>query len=75
MEGHWETNYDQGCPCIYLVFLICKKNAKYAIAIPHLGSLILTHSMNGTVKGLKDFAPEDRPNSTWYFGVSVSWFG
>ena len=41
-----------------------EERTKYAIAIPNLGSLILTHSTNGSVKGLKDFAPEDRPNST-----------
>ena len=27
----------------------------------YLGSLILTHSLDGEVKGLKDFKPEDRP--------------
>ncbi len=30
--------------------------------------------MNGAVKGLKDFAPEDRPNSTivfWSFRIMV----
>ncbi|MEQ1325190.1 cytochrome ubiquinol oxidase subunit I, partial [Acinetobacter soli] len=51
-----------------------EERTKYAIAIPHLGSLILTHSMDGTVKGLKDFAPEDRPNSTivfWSFRIMV----
>jgi cytochrome d ubiquinol oxidase subunit I len=31
------------------------------IAIPNLGSLILTHDWNGVFPGLKDFAPEDRP--------------
>ena len=33
----------------------------YAVDVPHLGSLILTHSWDGEVKGLKDFAPQDRP--------------
>jgi len=32
------------------------------IGIPYLGSLILTHTLDGKVTGLKDFAPEDRPN-------------
>ena len=34
----------------------------------------MTHSMNGEVKGLKEFAPEDRPNSTvvfWSFRIMV----
>ncbi|MGU7808336.1 cytochrome ubiquinol oxidase subunit I, partial [Escherichia coli] len=37
-------------------------------------SLILTHSLDGQVTGLKEFAPEDRPNSTiifWSFRVMV----
>jgi len=33
----------------------------YVLSIPDLGSLILTHDPNGTVKGLKDFPAEDRP--------------
>ncbi|MDM1020387.1 cytochrome ubiquinol oxidase subunit I [Acinetobacter sp. VNK23] len=75
MEGHWETNYDEGMP-LYLFGIpdMQEERTKYAIAIPNLGSLILTHSMDGTVKGLKDFAPEDRPNSTvvfWSFRIMV----
>jgi cytochrome bd ubiquinol oxidase subunit I len=33
----------------------------YVIAIPDLGSLILTHDPNGTVRGLKDFPADQRP--------------
>jgi cytochrome d ubiquinol oxidase subunit I len=33
----------------------------YAIEVPYLGSLILTHSLNGEIKGLKAFKPADRP--------------
>ena len=29
--------------------------------VPYLGSLILTHSLNGEVQGLKSVAPRDRP--------------
>src|SRR5699024_11123578 len=39
----------------------------FAVGIPHLGSLILTHSWNGTIPGLKDFPEENRPNATWVF--------
>lgn len=75
MEGHWETNHEEGMP-LYLFGLpdMQEERTKYAIAIPNLGSLILTHSMDGTVTGLKDFAPEDRPNSTivfWSFRIMV----
>ena len=34
---------------------------RYALDVPYLGSLILTHSLDGEVKGLKDFPREDRP--------------
>src|SRR3546814_557111 len=46
----------------------------FALEIPHLGSLILTHSWDGQFPGLKEFAKEDRPNSTvvfWSFRVMV----
>ncbi|HET6806849.1 MAG TPA: cytochrome ubiquinol oxidase subunit I [Frateuria sp.] len=34
---------------------------RYAVEVPHLGSLILTHSWDGQVKGLKDFPRDERP--------------
>jgi cytochrome d ubiquinol oxidase subunit I len=33
----------------------------YEVAIPHLGALVLTHTWNGSIRGLKSFPPEDRP--------------
>jgi cytochrome d ubiquinol oxidase subunit I len=45
-----------------------------AIQIPHLGSLILTHSWNGQIPGLDQFPPQDRPDSTvifWTFRLMV----
>ncbi len=33
----------------------------FAIELPDLGSLILTHDLNGTVQGLKDFPRDQRP--------------
>ena len=34
---------------------------RYAIEVPDLGSLILTHDLNGTVRGLKDWPRDQRP--------------
>ena len=34
---------------------------RFAIEIPYLGSLILTHDLEGTVRGLKDWPPDQRP--------------
>jgi cytochrome d ubiquinol oxidase subunit I len=45
-----------------------------ALEIPWLGSLILTHSLDGTIKGLKDFPAADRPFSPllfWSFRIMV----
>jgi cytochrome d ubiquinol oxidase subunit I len=50
------------------------EQTRYAIGVPKLGSLILTHSMTGQYPGLKEFAPEDRPNSLvvfWTFRAMV----
>ena len=75
IEGHWETNRDEGMP-LYLFGLpdMEAEETKYALGIPNLGSLIMTHTLDGEAKGLKEFAPEDRPNSTivfWSFRVMV----
>jgi len=48
------------------------ETTKYAVSVPHLGSLILTHSWDGEIRGLKSFPKEDRPNSTvvfWSFRI------
>jgi cytochrome d ubiquinol oxidase subunit I len=61
MEGHYETHTD-GAPLI--LFGIPDDEAEtthWTLEIPKLGSLILTHDLNGEVKGLKEWAREDRP--------------
>jgi cytochrome d ubiquinol oxidase subunit I len=37
------------------------EETKYSVEIPHLASLILTHSYDGKIKGLKSWDREDRP--------------
>ena len=47
---------------------------RYALSIPKLGSLILTHDLDGTVKGLKSFPREDWPRVPivfWSFRAMV----
>ena len=34
---------------------------RWELGVPLLGSLILTHDVDGTVRGLKEWPPEDRP--------------
>ena len=73
IEGHWETQH--GAPL--LLFGIpdaASETTKFAIGIPKLASLILTHDLNGELRGLKEWPKEDRPNSLvvfWSFRVMV----
>jgi cytochrome d ubiquinol oxidase subunit I len=60
MEAHW----DGKGPVDLVLFAI--PNAKterndYEIALPHVGSLILTHTWDGKIAGLKDVPASDRP--------------
>lgn len=74
MEGHYETR--QGAPLI--LFGWPDNDAgetRYALQIPKLGSLILTHEWDGEVKGLKAWPQEDWPNATlvfWSFRIMIA---
>ncbi len=66
MEGHFETR--AGAPLI--LFGIPDDDAEItrnAIEIPGLGSLILTHSWDGEVRGLKSWPKDERPKSALIF--------
>jgi cytochrome d ubiquinol oxidase subunit I len=38
-----------------------KETNHFSIEVPLLGSIILTHSVDGEIKGLKDWPPQERP--------------
>jgi cytochrome d ubiquinol oxidase subunit I len=63
IEAHWETNPPgQGAP----EFLLAWPNQEeqkndWVIAIPNGLSLLATHSLTGTVKGLNEFPRNDQP--------------
>jgi cytochrome d ubiquinol oxidase subunit I len=60
MEANWETQ--RRMPAILFAWPDEKAEKNlYEIAIPAVGSLYLTHSVDGEVKGLKEWPPEDRP--------------
>ncbi len=62
IEAHWESKPGGGVPLV--VFAIPDMQAErnhLEVAIPRLGSLILTHSWDGEFRGLKDFPRQDRP--------------
>ncbi|MGE4319387.1 MAG: cytochrome ubiquinol oxidase subunit I [Deferribacterales bacterium] len=61
MESLWETQ--SGAPT-YLMAMPDSKNERNSVEIlpiPKMASFLAFHDWNAEVKGLKDFAPEDRP--------------
>jgi cytochrome bd ubiquinol oxidase subunit I len=75
MEGHWENHPGQGVPLILFGWPdMDAEVTRWKIEIPRAGSLLLTHSWDGTIPALKEFPKADRPNSTvvfWTFRVMV----
>jgi len=75
MEGHWRNEPGKGVPLILFGWPdMSAETTRYAIEIPRLGSLILTHSLDGQFPGLSEYPPQDRPNATivfWSFRVMV----
>jgi cytochrome d ubiquinol oxidase subunit I len=60
IEARWDTS--KGVPLTLFAMPDDRaEHNKFAIEIPLLGSLILTHDINGEVKGLKDFPADQRP--------------
>lgn len=76
MEGHFES-YPEGRVPLILFGIPDDKNetVHYALEIPLLGSLILTHDLDTPMQGLDAFPPEDRPKSAlifWTFRIMVA---
>lgn len=66
MEGLWETM--RGAPLNLFGWPDqAEETTKYAVQIPKLSSLILTHDLNGEVKGLKAWPKQERPPVLWVF--------
>jgi cytochrome d ubiquinol oxidase subunit I len=60
MEGLWETQ--RGAPWTIFGWPDqAAETTRYAIELPKMSSLILTHSLDGEVKGLKAWPKEERP--------------
>lgn len=73
MEGHYETR--AGAPLILFGWPDhASATVHYKLEVPKLGSYILTHDWNGTVKGLAEWPKQDWPNGPivfWSFRVMV----
>jgi cytochrome d ubiquinol oxidase subunit I len=60
IEGHWETQ--RGAPLILFAWPDqAAATNRYEITVPKLGSLILTHEIDGEIRGLKEVPPDQRP--------------
>jgi cytochrome d ubiquinol oxidase subunit I len=72
MEGLWETR--KGAPLVLFGWPNAETRTNdYAVEIPDLASLILTHEFKGEVKGLNDFGTDHPPVAPvfWAFRIMV----
>ncbi len=60
IEARWETAAHVPLT-LFAIPNEAQERNDYAIDVPGLGSWILTHSADGTVQGLKDWPPDQRP--------------
>ena len=75
MEGDWEPSGPEGAPLILFGLPdMANERTDFKLEIPHASSMILTHTWNGRVPGLKEVPPADRPYSPvifWTFRAMV----
>ena len=74
IEGNWETRV--GAPLVLFAWPDeAAEENRYELAIPKLGSYILTHDFGGLVPGLKDRPRDERPPVWpvfWSFRIMVA---
>src|SRR5690606_30464620 len=62
LEGHWENRPGEAVPFVLFGWPDMEREEnRFAVELPYLGSILLTHSLHGQFPGLKDFPREDRP--------------
>jgi len=70
MEAVWHT--EKGAPLV--LFAIPDKETqsnKYAIQIPNMASIILTHKTDGEIKGLNEFPDAHPPVAPLFYGFRI----
>lgn len=73
MEGHWETATNVPLLLFAIPDQAAQEN-RFAIGIPNLASIILTHSVDGEIPGIREAVPEEQPPVIivfWAFRVMV----
>jgi len=85
MEGVWHT--EKGAPLLLFALPDAKEQKNhFEIGIPKLASLILTHDLNGEIKGLSEFEGNHPPVTPVFFSfrimvglgllmIFISWLG
>ena len=70
MEGVWETT--TGAPLLLFALPDEKtRSNNFEVAIPNLASLILTHELDGEIKGLNDFIGDHPPVAPVFFSFRI----
>lgn len=70
MEGVWET--EQGAPLLLFAIPDEQERTNHAeLAIPNLASFILTHELDGEIKGLNEFRGEHPPVAPVFYSFRV----
>jgi cytochrome d ubiquinol oxidase subunit I len=82
-EGFWEPQSQSPAP-YYWIIVPDQENQRnrFALGIPYLGSIWLTHSLDGRVDGLKNTPRDRQPLMGWVFygfrvmyGIAIIMFG
>jgi len=82
-EGFWEPQSQSPAP-YYWIIVPDQENQRnrFALGIPYLGSIWLTHSLEGRVEGLKNTPRDRQPLMGWVFysfrlmyGIAIVMFG
>lgn len=75
MEGDWQSVPGEGLPLTLVGWPNMQQERNdFAIEIPHVASLYLTHTWSGEIRGLKDFPKDERPDVPlvfWTFRIMV----
>jgi cytochrome bd ubiquinol oxidase subunit I len=82
-EGFWEKESQSPAPYNWIIVPDQKNQRnRFALGTPYLGSIWLTHSLNGRVEGLKNTPPDRQPMMGMVFygfrimyGIAILMFG
>jgi cytochrome d ubiquinol oxidase subunit I len=70
MEGIWYTEQGAGLRLFAIPDQAARTN-HFEVVVPNVASLILTHKLDGTVRGLTEFAPKIPPVAPVFFAFRI----